>query len=132
MLSVTGLLHRHLKFVYTISFSYQPIQHRPSASEQKPSIVCCTFIELRQAFSTQTVLKINFKSLLEGIFFPAFQFSTSVVSSLLHHIQKCVQLIGTHSESQCQGSPPPLFSPGGCSGCVRCVACHSGVCLMRQ
>lgn len=38
-LSTTELLHHHLKFVYIIPFSYQPIQHGPSAPEQKPSTV---------------------------------------------------------------------------------------------
>lgn len=70
-------LNPFMKFVYTVSFSYQPIQHSPSASEQKPSVVFLTFIKPQQASSTQTFLKINFKSLPEGIFFfclPIFHF----------------------------------------------------------
>lgn len=48
--------------------------------------------------------KLTLNLCLRGFFFSAFQFSTSVVFSLLQHIQKCVQLIGTHLERQRQGA----------------------------
>ena len=57
--------------------------------------------------------KLTLNLCLRGFFFSAFQFSTSVVFSLLQHIQKCVQLIGTHLQRQRRAAPlSSAFSTG--------------------
>lgn len=126
---MTELLHHRLKFVYTILFSYQSIQH---SSQHHNRSLLFYFLPLSNSSKhppPKLSLKLTLDLCLRGFFFrlPIFHFCGF---SLPAHIRKCVQLIGTHLERQCQGAPLALPFPGGCPRFMWCAVCPGAVCLM--
>lgn len=119
-LSMTELLHHHLKFVYTIPFSYQPIQHGPSAPEQKPSTVLYLSNSCKHSPPKHS-WKLTLNLCLRGFFFSVFQFSTSVVFSFAStYSEMCAVDRNAFGKAVPRCTSLPCFSRGLLGFCVVC------------
>lgn len=122
----------HVAFNLFTQFHFLIGQFTLSLSIQTDAFYCAACLyQIPARILHLTFFKINFKSLPKGIFFSAFQFSTSVVFSLHPHIQKRVQLIGTHWNGGAKEHPRTEF-PGDCSAFMWEGVCLGGFCLKRQ